>query len=135
MSLFKWTGELSVNIKEIDRQHKTLVDTINQLWQAMKDGEAREVIGEILKNLVDYTHVHFTYEENLMEKHGYPELEEHRKKHAFVTGKVQEFADRLNHDAHAPTIELATFVKNWLQQHILGTDKKYGPFLKEKGAS
>jgi hemerythrin len=25
-----------------------------------------------------------------------------------------------------------SFLKDWLIKHIMGTDKKYGPFLKEK---
>jgi hemerythrin len=31
------------------------------------------------------------------------------------------------------SLDTGTFLKNWLSSHLLGTDKKYGPFLNERG--
>ena len=135
MSLFKWTDDLSVNIKEIDRQHKMLVDNINELWRAMKDGEAREVIGGILKGLVDYTKVHFTYEEDLMEKHGYPGLAHQKKTHQIFVQKVSDFEEKNKQGKFMLSIEVMNYLKEWLQKHILVTDKKYTAFFNEKGVN
>jgi hemerythrin len=33
----------------------------------------------------------------------------------------------------AQSMEVMEFLKNWLNDHILGTDKKYGPHLASKG--
>jgi len=31
------------------------------------------------------------------------------------------------------TLEVMNFLKDWLSHHILSVDKKYAPFLNEKG--
>ncbi len=31
------------------------------------------------------------------------------------------------------TIEVLHFLREWLENHLLGSDKKYGPFLNSKG--
>jgi len=31
------------------------------------------------------------------------------------------------------SVEVMEFLKDWLEKHILGTDRKYGPFLNDKG--
>ena len=33
----------------------------------------------------------------------------------------------------ALTMDLMDFLKNWLKEHIMGTDMQYAPFFKEKG--
>lgn len=135
MSLFKWSDDLSVNIKEIDRQHKMLVDSINELWRAMKDGEAREVIGGILEGLVDYTKVHFTYEEDLMKKHNYPGLAHQLNAHKNFVQKVSDFEEKHKQGKFMLSIEVMNYLKEWLQKHILVTDKKYTSYFNEKGVN
>ncbi len=47
--------------------------------------------------------------------------------------RVNEFAAEICRGTPTSTLEFATFLKNWLQKHIQGTDQRYGPFLKGKG--
>jgi hemerythrin len=49
MSLIEWTDNLSVNIDEIDTQHKKLVGFINELHLAMKGRKAKDVLGKIIE--------------------------------------------------------------------------------------
>lgn len=55
MALIQWSDSLSVNIAEIDAQHKRLVAMINDLNEAMKQGRGRDVIVRIVDGLVSYT--------------------------------------------------------------------------------
>ena len=52
MALFGWRDEYSVNIKEIDDQHKQLVAMINELHEAMLEKRAKEILGSLLNKLV-----------------------------------------------------------------------------------
>jgi hemerythrin len=44
-----------------------------------------------------------------------------------------EIKGKLNRGEMVMTVEVMTFLKDWLAGHIKGTDKKYGPFLSAKG--
>ena len=71
MSFIKWSEDYSVGIEKIDMQHKKLVSYINELHDAMKDGQSNSVIGDILNKLVKYTKEHFSTEEEYMQKYNY----------------------------------------------------------------
>ena len=133
MALLNWNDSYSVNIKEIDGQHKKLIDMINTLHDAMKVGKGSQMIGDVLKSLIDYTGSHFATEEKYMKLHGYPGYENHKKEHNQLVMQVLDVQKNL-HSGKAPlTQEIMSFLKNWLVNHIQGEDKKYGPFLNGKG--
>ena len=133
MPLLSWKDEYSVNIREIDDQHKRLVDLINELHEAMVQQKAKEVLGGVLSKLVNYAASHFAAEEKLMEGNGYPEFAEHKSKHVAMTAKVLALQKDWQAGKAALGIEVSQFLRDWLDKHILGTDKKYTPFLNSKG--
>lgn len=135
MALLNWKDEYSVNIKEIDDQHKKLVGMINELHEAMVQKKAKEVLGSVLAKLVSYTATHFANEERLMQGNGYPEFAEHKEKHEKMTAKVIALQKDWQAGKTTLGIEVSQFLKDWLDKHILGTDRKYAPFLNSKGIS
>jgi len=56
---FEWDEKYSVNVDEIDEQHKKLVDLIKQLHDSLEDGSASETVGEVLNEMAEYTEYHF----------------------------------------------------------------------------
>ena len=52
MVLFTWNAQYSVGVRELDAQHKTLVDLLNVLYDAMNSGKSNEVLGKIINKLV-----------------------------------------------------------------------------------
>jgi len=135
MAFFEWKADYSVDVASIDLQHKKLVGMLNDLYEAMKSGKASgPVVKKTIDDLLAYTRTHFSFEEQLLKKHGYPEYDAHVQKHVAMFNRVNEFSTKISQGASQPVLELATFLKDWLQKHILGTDKQYGPFLKSKGA-
>jgi hemerythrin len=133
MAFMVWTDALSVNIKEIDDQHKKLVGMVNQLHTAMLKGEGRTVIGPILAELTAYTVYHFKTEEGYMEKFAYPNLQTHRLEHQRFVQKVGDFKSSYDAGSIALSNEVMHFLADWLKDHILVTDKKFGPFFNSKG--
>ncbi|MEW6536203.1 MAG: bacteriohemerythrin [Candidatus Auribacterota bacterium] len=133
MALITWSDELSVKIKEIDNQHKKLIDLINSLNDAMKVGKGKEVMDKILKELTSYTVTHFSNEEKYFDKYGYPDTKAHKETHTAFVNKMTEFKDKFEQGKLSLSIEVMNFLSDWLKKHIMGTDQKYSSFFNGKG--
>jgi hemerythrin-like metal-binding protein len=132
MAFFNWDDKYSVNIQEIDDQHRKLFAYINEIYEAMKVGHGKDVIGRVLSGLVRYTKEHFAAEETLMKSKGYANYHSHKSQHDAFSRKVEEFEEHLRTNKSALTIEVSRFLKEWLQNHILKTDMQYVPYLNSK---
>ncbi len=135
MALFNWDDKYSVGVRELDNQHKTLVQLLNELFEAMQEKRSNEVLGNIIFKLINYTKTHFASEESYMQRYDYPELEAQKKEHAEFTQKVLAFKSDFDAGRVALSVSITSFLKDWLVSHISGSDKKYGPFLNSKGVS
>jgi len=135
MPIISWSDALSVNIKELDSQHQCLIELVNRLHDSMKAGKGNTVLGPILSDLLKYTEFHFSTEEKYFQKFAYPEYLQHKKQHDDLTKKAKELNANFEKGKLTISIEVMTFLKEWLRDHILGSDKKYAPFLLGKGLS
>lgn len=133
-TLMPWTPALSVEIQEIDEQHKILVDLINELYDSMIEGRSTKANGEILDRLIEYTKTHFVVEESVMRILGYVDYDEHKKKHDVFVAKLMEFKWTYDKGDHHIALALLDFMKEWLAEHILKTDKQYVPHFVSSGA-
>jgi hemerythrin-like metal-binding protein len=130
----KWSDEFSVGIESIDEQHKKLVNMIKTLYDALREGRASEVVDEILNGLFDYADYHFSYEEELFDKYGYPDARNHKEEHEELGHHLKQLSVKLEiGDCFMGEILLLEFLEDWLIKHIMTTDKKFGPFFIEKG--
>ncbi len=127
---FEWTEKLSTGVELIDSQHKELIKKINDLLDAMKEGKGRTEINNTVQFLTDYVITHFKTEEDIMIKYNYPEYNAHKKLH---DNFIKDFSELIKEMGNlAFTIKLQARVCDWLIEHINGTDKVLGNFLKEK---
>ena len=133
MPLMEWSDNLSVNIKEFDEQHKKLVGMVNDLHDAMKNGKGNSVTSSVLSGLIQYVATHFATEEKYMKAHGYPEYYKHKGEHEVLTKQAIDLQKQFQEGKAVLTVELMKFLRDWLSNHILGTDKKYTPFFNSKG--
>ncbi|MCX8167243.1 MAG: bacteriohemerythrin [Candidatus Micrarchaeota archaeon] len=133
MAIFEWSNELSVGVPSLDEQHKKLVKLINDLNEAMKNGKAKEVLGKILKELLDYTKYHFSTEEKYMAQVNYVASETHKLEHQQLIKKALALENDFKNGKATITIDVINFLKEWVSKHIMGTDKKYSSAFIEKG--
>ena len=133
MPIVTWSDELSVNIKEVDSQHKGLVDLVNELYDAMSAGKGSATLGNILSELVKYTQIHFADEEKIMADNQYPGLPAHKIMHDNLTKQVVDFKNQFDAGKAVVSIEIMKFLRDWLANHIEGADKAFMPFLNNKG--
>ncbi len=127
--LFKWDDSFATGVDAMDEQHKKLFRMVNDLYRAMKEKRAKEALNGIVDELIDYTAKHFREEEQVMAKAGYPDIARHKVIHKELVGKVLDVQKKLKSGKAVVGIDLLNFLKDWLVNHIKGTDKKYGSFI------
>jgi hemerythrin-like metal-binding protein len=123
----------AVDIRAMDDQHGILMDTLNELRLVALRGHNREEVSQLLKQLIDFTRMHFASEEQLMEQFDYPGLVEHRAEHHRLLLQIQESANKLLHSESMHMRPLLGFLNDCYQEHIDGADKEYGPWLNTRG--
>jgi hemerythrin len=133
MSLLAWSNIYSVGVKEIDEQHKKLVEMANQLNDSMHAGQGKEALGKILAELVRYTQYHFATEERLMDRHQYAHAAAHKQEHKDLVKAVGDFKGKFDRGDAALTTELMNFLRDWLAKHIMSSDKTFAKDLIQKG--
>jgi hemerythrin-like metal-binding protein len=130
----EWNDKLSVGVASIDAQHKKLVAMANGLYDAMKAGHGKEILNETLAGLINYTVTHFKYEEKLFAQTAYAKAAPHLKEHEDLTKQVLAIQEKMKAGvSFAQSMEVMEFLKNWLINHIMVSDKAYGPHLTAKG--
>jgi methyl-accepting chemotaxis protein len=132
-ALLAWDDSLSVNIQLVDRQHRKLVEMINELFAALRAGRGNEILTPTLDALVTYTSQHFAEEERMMKAHGYPGLAEHQAAHRQLVERVSDFQQKLRQGQTSFSSDLFNFLKSWLLHHIKEVDMDYAPYLNQKG--
>jgi len=133
MSLMSWKDIFSVGVKDIDDQHKKLIELINTLNEAVLAGQDRAALGDTLRDLISYTETHFVFEEQLMEKYDYPLATQHRREHRDLVRTVVDFRTRYEQGEFPLTDEVMVFLRDWLSRHIMNSDKTFGRDLNNKG--
>lgn len=125
-----WTEEYRVGVDAIDKDHQAIFALTNR---ASQEDLSFDDQSRIVEELVDYTHYHFRREEAIMKACGYPDLEEHTRRHhkleAYVSELAREWRDQ--NDAEA-MIRLRGFLRNWWSGHILQVDRTIAAYAHGK---
>lgn len=123
MNALGWTDALSVRHKQIDADHKRLLEAINQLMRAAESGHGKEVCDREFDRLIAATWEHFTLEESLMHAHQTPDTAQHKREHAKLIDEL--IILKSHYDAGTMTIpeNMQAALYRWLSQHIIECDK------------
>ncbi len=131
MNLYEWKEDYSVDIKSIDHDHQGIFKIINDLFNAISHGKAKDTLAEFLAHLADYTKTHFKREEMYFLATNYPETLEHKLQHEFFIDKIDSLKKQFESGDKQISVELMQFLSEWLINHILISDKKYMNHLKK----
>ncbi|MCU7872618.1 MAG: bacteriohemerythrin [Candidatus Thiodiazotropha sp. (ex Lucinoma borealis)] len=126
-----WSNTLSVEVDEIDEDHRRLVDLFNILNHAVADGESTDYQEAVLEELISCTVWHFKHEERLMLKYAYEELAAHKTEHQDLIESAKELQQQfLQADKRIANKDIE-FLEHWLTEHILVADMRLGAYLIE----
>lgn len=124
MDRLVWNTALDTGIDVIDRQHRKIVERINQLLDARTRGYQKEHVGHVIDELVDYTRSHFVFEEAMQEEAKYPFCKAHKKVHETFLKRLKEYQERFRQGEDVSK-ELHVLLVTWLFNHIKREDADY----------
>ncbi len=126
-----WSDAMMTGITSIDEQHQILVNMLNVANDKLTNNFSRRVLEDIVRDLISYALYHFDTEEALMMAQQYPNdaQQQHFQEHRSFSAKVAKIQDDISHGQLVSSEDLLSFLKAWLVNHIMGTDKKMADFL------
>ena len=133
MAYLNWSDSLSVKVSSVDDQHKKLFDLINSFYEGISQGSNKETMLKLIMGLKNYTVTHFTHEERLLRQAGYPDFDNHKRQHEDFIKKVNEFQEKYTSGKLILSLEVTGFIKTWITEHIMKTDKMYVAHLTNAG--
>ncbi len=127
MTFMVWNDHLETGIEIVDRQHRGLVDMLNQAAPllAVSSHEAISDIRPLLDGLLDYAAIHFRTEEDMMARLGMDPRASthHHESHAYFAQQVSEMVQAFARGGGLTGDRLLSFLASWLVLHILGEDQ------------
>lgn len=112
-----------------DYQHQKLIELLVKLNRSKSNSSDGNTFLYSISFLALYVNEHFGMEEQYMKKFNYPDMEFHIQEHKKFIADIKNFREKYSDysDEHLNT--LLKTIKEWIQNHILGDDKKLGAFI------
>ena len=119
--------KLSLEILEIDEQHREIVRILQQTNDLQYVSEKRKLIFVpiIIRKLFYYAQFHFAYEEEFLAKNQYRSIDEQIEQHKTFVADINKFYEEYQSGLSLLTDKIIFFLRDWIVEHILKEDKKY----------
>lgn len=130
MAFLTWHDRYSTGNAEIDIQHRKLFELVNHFDSVIEMGMTQE-LSRVFDDIITYTIGHFRFEEELLEKAGFPQAAAHKKIHEELLGQANDMRTKMKQGGHVSSTAIARFLADWLKNHIIREDMEYKPYLKD----
>ncbi|SDN62569.1 bacteriohemerythrin [Acetanaerobacterium elongatum] len=126
-----WNDSLKIGVPHIDEQHKALFAAMEALYAACSAGKGRAEVIKTIDFLEDYTVKHFTEEQEIQKKSGYPKCVEHKKLHDDFIVQVKAIKkDIADNGATILSVsKLNSLLSGWLINHIKYVDTEIAQYV------
>lgn len=104
----------------------------------MVAGNGKQIVGDTLEKLTQYTLQHFGAEETLMLQVKYPNHAEHKKKHDELAAKAKQIVEQFKTEKTGKLvvfITLSGFLSAWWCHHIKEEDMAYIQYMRSTSAA
>ena len=125
--VIEWRDGFKIGITQVDQEHRHLFTLVRAL--------NLESVDHTVDELLDYVVTHFSNEQQMMEKSGYPAFEQHLKLHEEFASQVGDFLGSDQAWSEERIQELRRFLNKWLIGHIMTHDLRFGKWLASQPAT
>jgi hemerythrin len=131
--VISWDDKYLIGIEEIDEQHKELFRIANEGFNLLKNEfylDKYDHVIKIIEELKKYAIFHFKTEEEYMLKNNYRKYFSHKVIHDDFLDKVKNIdLEAMDENQDEYLLSILNFIIDWIEEHILGTDKKFAEEL------
>lgn len=124
---------LVLGIDVIDQQHRKWVELINNLYAVLKDKREADKTDEAIREVLDYSDYHFSFEEKYMKEFDFIFYDKHIKHHKAFLKELEVFKKTPHKKRYIEGIRLMRRLRKMVTAHIREEDKRYVSLFKEKG--
>lgn len=126
----EWSDDYLIGVEVIDEQHQRLFKYFAEV-EEMLHSNSTDGLPELVEGLIDYSVEHNNFEETLMKKARYPDLNRHHETHNYFRDTVYGYKQRLATESDSLTLasEIRSYIGLWLIDHIRREDQLYAPYL------
>lgn len=128
----QWKSEWESGNKDIDEQHKALLELANELiYMSLTGLEFEKIICQLdifIKHIVK----HFDYEDKILEGLGYPDYDRHSKIHKNLVGKAFQLKEAYRNGEINSSAFFTFIVDDIIIGHITDEDMLYLPYIRKK---
>jgi hemerythrin len=135
LGLFAWHEEYALGVAEVDQEHRRLFGAAEKVHELILHCAGRAAVEAGVGELIQVAADHFASEEALLERTGYPELAGHRSLHRELLREIHRKQARIRDNNLNMDIEFLAFIKAWILDHTLTTDREFAPFLLSRRTS
>ncbi|MDO9597522.1 MAG: bacteriohemerythrin [Azoarcus sp.] len=123
MPIATWTPDLSIGVASLDDDHKKLIDTLNEVYDALLLDRSASILRPALNHLNHYVVDHFAREEAWMCDQNDPNLPRHLTEHLALRDHIERLIALQDMPDDERSIELLIILRNWLLGHITHSDR------------
>lgn len=131
----EWLDCYTIGVPKIDSDHKQLVDIFNELKEAVANSRALSILESTLSKLADHIANHFSSEEEVMRRIGYPSLDEHRQQHDMIIQKFSQIVYEFETKQAIVTVDTLRLLEEWVLTHTLEQDLAIGEYIRRRPPS
>lgn len=128
-----WKDEYSVNVKEIDDQHKQLFAIVNNLVGVIDTIPDETIVRGLVNDLIAYKKMHFATEDKYFEEFHFEGKIDHQAAHANFDQKVTALQEQYQDDVTKLAWELTDLLEDWFIGHIMYADHAYTKCFNDHG--
>ncbi len=128
-----WTENLATGVDAIDKQHKDIINKMDEVFKSGQTGKSGEEILKVLKYLEGYVKKHFSDEEQLQIKCKYPKYQQHKIAHTQFIKSVDDLFEKFKKEGPVLTLimDVNKTILDLFVKHITMVDKDFAKFYRE----
>lgn len=124
MALIQWKEEYVLGIPDVDRDHRELIDLINDLYEQLQSGRYNVNMNDFLGELYAIVGRHFSREEEAMNMHKYDQYEEHKTDHEKLLDDINNMMYDFQDGVLDDDALMAQLLDKWFSDHFEAHDAR-----------